>query len=58
MLLRLGKRTISRAKAENVLCLGINVANTLVYILNFAAAIIKSVDDASLGETIQSIYCG
>ncbi|KAI8145680.1 COPI associated protein-domain-containing protein [Fennellomyces sp. T-0311] len=47
---------ISRAKVENFISLCINVVNIVLYVLVFAAAIVKSID-ASLGEIIQSVYC-
>ncbi|KAI8342372.1 hypothetical protein BC941DRAFT_466043 [Chlamydoabsidia padenii] len=43
-------------RIQNIAFLSLGIINAIVYILVFAASIIKAID-GKLGEIIQAIYC-
>lgn len=47
---------ISRAKFENIAYLTLNVVNMIVYLMVFAASIVKG-NEGTLAEIIQAIFC-
>jgi hypothetical protein len=50
------KTKISRAKFENIAYLTLNVVNMIVFLMVFAASIVKA-KEGTLAEIIQAIYC-